>query len=68
MTSDDQTTLVVTEVMTLAKINRQKQDFFCELPVLQVPFPNRFGACPHFVMFALTKYVSTHTPTVNVGF
>jgi hypothetical protein len=28
MTSDDQTTSVVTEVTTLAKINRQKQDFF----------------------------------------
>jgi hypothetical protein len=34
-TSDDQTTLVVTEVKTLAEINCQKQGIFGELPVLQ---------------------------------
>jgi hypothetical protein len=34
-TSDDQTTFVVTEVTTLAKINHQQQDSFCELPILQ---------------------------------
>ena len=33
-TSDNPTTFVVTEVMTLAKISHYKEDIFSELPVL----------------------------------
>ncbi len=36
--SDDPTTFAMTEVTTLAEINRQSKDILCELPVLQCNF------------------------------